>query len=212
MYIAELRDASATELVAGYAAGEYSPLEVTEHALAVIEMTNSHVNAMFQVEAEAARDAAHSSTERWAAGTPASALDGVPTVVKDGLDAIGWPNNRGSACEQQRACLDRIELHQALGRQLVGIGVDLLRTGGQRQSKRGDHEHRGGETKSGEYGGGATESGEHESTINRCARRHNGEGPPSAADNVISLCGNTAMQPRHRPTSSFGAWLSTPTR
>jgi aspartyl-tRNA(Asn)/glutamyl-tRNA(Gln) amidotransferase subunit A len=93
----ELRDASAGELAAGFAAGKYSPVEVTDHALTIAEKINTRVNCLFQVEAEAARAAALQSTKRWASGTQLSALDGVPTAVKDGIDAAGWPNNRGSA-------------------------------------------------------------------------------------------------------------------
>ncbi len=105
MIVNDLRDASARELGAGFAAGTFSPSEVVEHALAVAEAVNPTVNAVYQLEPEAAIKAAQESTERWAAKAPLSPLDGVPTVVKDGLDAMGWPNHRGSAADTGRSPL-----------------------------------------------------------------------------------------------------------
>ena len=99
----ELRDASAGQLAVGFAAGRYSPNEVVDHALAVAEAVNPSVNCVYQLEAEAAREAARRSTNRWAAKAPLSTLDGVPTVIKDGLDAVGWPNHRGSAANTGRS-------------------------------------------------------------------------------------------------------------
>ncbi len=105
MIVNDLRDASAGELAAGFAAGTFSPTEVVEHALAVAEAVNPTVNSLFQLEDESARQAARASTERWATNTPLSPLDGIPTVIKDGLDAIGWPNHRGSAADTGRSPL-----------------------------------------------------------------------------------------------------------
>lgn len=109
MIVDEFRDASACELSVGFAAGTYSPTEVVDHALAVAEAVNPAVNCVFQLEADAARAAAQRSTDRWAANAPLSALDGVPTVVKDGLDATGWPNHRGSAADTGRSALGRAD-------------------------------------------------------------------------------------------------------
>lgn len=109
MIVDEFRDTSASELSAGFATGAYSPTEVVDHALAVAEAVNPTVNCLFQLEADAARAAARRSTDRWAAKEPLSALDGIPTVVKDGLDAMGWPNHRGSAADTGRSALGKAD-------------------------------------------------------------------------------------------------------
>lgn len=100
---AALEHLSAHALAARFATGALSPVEVTAHALATIERANPHINALYYVDAESALAAARRSEERWRRGTPRSPLDGVPTVIKDGLDAIGWPNYRGSAANRSPA-------------------------------------------------------------------------------------------------------------
>jgi len=103
MYVSEWRDLTAADMASGYRNGEFSPGEMIDHALAVIERTNPLVNSMYMVDVEGARSAAAKSTKRWAAAAPLGPLDGVPTVIKDGLDASGWPNDRGSAADPERS-------------------------------------------------------------------------------------------------------------
>lgn len=93
---AELALLSATEVVARYADGNVSPVEVTESTLAQIERHDATVNAYCLVDADRARHAARSSEARWRRGEPAGALDGVPVAVKDVFLTEGWPCLRGS--------------------------------------------------------------------------------------------------------------------
>ena len=91
------RRLGAQGLIAAYRSGEMSPVDATEIALAAIDEFDTDLNAMIHVDPESARAAARSSAERWAVGRPAGPLDGVPTVVKDGLGMAGLPMYRGAA-------------------------------------------------------------------------------------------------------------------
>ncbi|MEV6317971.1 amidase [Streptomyces sp. NPDC051776] len=92
----DLADLTATELLAGYASGAFSPVEATRSALARIERTEPAVNAFVRVDAEDALARAAESEERWRRGEPGGLVDGVPVSVKDILLQRGGPTFRGS--------------------------------------------------------------------------------------------------------------------
>lgn len=94
-------DLSATELLAAYEKGEVSPVQATQDALDRIEEHNGAVNAYTLVDADGALASARESAERWKAGSPVGALDGVPTSIKDILLTKGWPTTRGSWVAEQ---------------------------------------------------------------------------------------------------------------
>ena len=87
---------SAAALAAAYSSREISPVEATRAILERIEALNDALNAFCLVDADGALKAARESEKRWAAGEPLSAIDGVPTSVKDLILAKGWPTGRGS--------------------------------------------------------------------------------------------------------------------
>ncbi len=89
-------DLTATELLAGYAAGELSPVEATEAALRRIADADEAVNAYFLVDADRALEQARASEQRWQRREPAGRLDGVPTSIKDIFLTKDWPTLRGS--------------------------------------------------------------------------------------------------------------------
>lgn len=91
-----LWELTATELVAGYVAGEFTPVDATRETLAAIERANPSLNAFVMVDAESALADARASTARYRAGTPAGPADGVPTSIKDIFYTRGWPTLRGS--------------------------------------------------------------------------------------------------------------------
>ncbi|MGE0718205.1 MAG: amidase [Alphaproteobacteria bacterium] len=99
----DYRTMTATALVAAYRAGTLSPVEATEAALTVVEERNPGLNAIFHLDAAGARAQAAASEARWRRGDPAGALDGVPTVVKDGLWMKGIPVYRGSIALDRHA-------------------------------------------------------------------------------------------------------------
>jgi aspartyl-tRNA(Asn)/glutamyl-tRNA(Gln) amidotransferase subunit A len=87
---------TATDLAAGYSAGEYSPVEATRSALDRIQEADGRLNAFCLVDAEASLEHAKRSEERWRLGNPIGPLDGIPASVKDMFLTAGWPTLRGS--------------------------------------------------------------------------------------------------------------------
>ena len=86
---------SATDLMAAFRNRSLSPLEVTRAVLDRIDALNPRLNAFLLIDHEAALGAARASEARWMKGEPIGALDGVPTSVKDLIQARGWPTLRG---------------------------------------------------------------------------------------------------------------------
>ena len=92
----DLARATAVELAQLYRTKAASPVETTRAVLARAEAVNPKLNALTLVDADAALAAAMASEARWAAGEPASALDGVPVTVKELVRVKGWPHSMGS--------------------------------------------------------------------------------------------------------------------
>ncbi len=86
---------SAETLLAHYARGRLSPVETLQAVIERIARHNPAVNA-FAVMNPGALQAAGESAQRWRAGRPLGALDGVPCTVKDLVDLAGLPTRRGS--------------------------------------------------------------------------------------------------------------------
>ncbi|KQT93996.1 glutamyl-tRNA amidotransferase [Marmoricola sp. Leaf446] len=93
---APLIERSAAALADALASGETTSVELTQAFLRRIAAVDGAVHAFLHVDAEGALAAARASDERRAAGTPASALDGVPVAVKDVLATEGLPTTCGS--------------------------------------------------------------------------------------------------------------------
>jgi len=92
-----------TELVEGYRAGTFSPVAVMDALLARTAALNPALNALYDIDAEAAMAEARASEARWAAGTPVGPLDGVPCVIKDSIAVAGKRMLRGLAARSDVA-------------------------------------------------------------------------------------------------------------
>jgi aspartyl-tRNA(Asn)/glutamyl-tRNA(Gln) amidotransferase subunit A len=93
--VTEFHRLSAQELLAGYAAREFSPVEVVEALAARIEATEPVLNAYMTPTPERALAAARAAEERWRSGE-ARGLEGVPYGVKDLFDTAGVRTTYGS--------------------------------------------------------------------------------------------------------------------
>ena len=80
-----LHELAAVELLAGYRSGALSPLDVAEAVLARIDRWAPHLNAFYALDRDGALAGAAASAQRWRAGTPQGALDGVPVTIKENV-------------------------------------------------------------------------------------------------------------------------------
>lgn len=94
---AELIWLSAVELVAGYRAGRFSPVEVVEAVLAQLERVNGRLNAVVTRCDDAARAEARRYEAAYARGEATGPLAGVPLTVKDLHLTAGLRTTLGSA-------------------------------------------------------------------------------------------------------------------
>ncbi|MGW8332345.1 amidase [Streptomyces sp. NPDC055897] len=101
-----LTDLTARQLLSGYRAGTFSPLDATRAVLARIEEMQPRLNAFVRVDVEPALAQARAATGRWHAGEPKGLLDGVPVSVKDTLLQAGGPTLKGSNTTEEKGSWD----------------------------------------------------------------------------------------------------------
>ena len=92
----DLAFTSAADLAAAFRKRSLSPVEAAKVTLARIDRLNPQINAFCHIAHESALADARASEARWAKGAPLSAIDGVPTGIKDLLLTCGMPTLRGS--------------------------------------------------------------------------------------------------------------------
>ncbi|NYT44340.1 amidase [Alcaligenaceae bacterium] len=91
---------SATALMDGYARRKFSPVEVLQNALKIIEERQPFLNAFCLVDPEVGLDMARQSEQRWMKGAPQGLLDGIPVPIKDTSVVRGWPARFGSLTQK----------------------------------------------------------------------------------------------------------------
>ncbi|HVY14591.1 MAG TPA: amidase [Rhodopila sp.] len=87
--------ASATSLIAAYAAGSVTPVDVLDAVLARLDAVNPALNAVIATDPAAARRQAEASAARWRSNAPLGALDGIPFTVKDNIVTAALPTRWG---------------------------------------------------------------------------------------------------------------------
>ena len=95
--MAEPRDLSAAELGRAYRDKTLSPVDVVLDVLRHIDAWEPSLHATYALDADAALAQAAASEARWQGGTPCSALDGVPTLIKENIATRGVPVPLGTA-------------------------------------------------------------------------------------------------------------------
>jgi len=95
--VTSLHDLSATDLIAGFRARQFSPTEVLEDVLSHVAVWEPHLKALYAFDPDGARAAAKASTDRWQNGEPTGPLDGVPVTIKDNIATKGVPVPLGAA-------------------------------------------------------------------------------------------------------------------
>ena len=93
-------DLTAKALAHAYARRELSPRDAVEAVLQRMERWEPRINAMYRVHREAALEAARAAEERWRAGRPLSALDGVPVTLKENIYTRGDPAPIGTRANE----------------------------------------------------------------------------------------------------------------
>ncbi|HEX7882931.1 MAG TPA: AtzE family amidohydrolase [Afipia sp.] len=115
---------SASAIADAVSSRKMSALDVTNHALARIEVVDRKLNAFTDVIAERARATARKIDATIANGGKAGALAGVPFAVKNLFDVAGLPTRAGSKINRERTPTLRdaalIERLEAAGAVLVG--------------------------------------------------------------------------------------------
>jgi Asp-tRNA(Asn)/Glu-tRNA(Gln) amidotransferase A subunit family amidase len=81
---------------AAFSAGKDTPRDFLERCLAAFDQWEPKIGAFVNVNLDGARKAADRSTERWRAGKPLSAVDGMPIGIKDIIETIDMPTEQGS--------------------------------------------------------------------------------------------------------------------
>jgi aspartyl-tRNA(Asn)/glutamyl-tRNA(Gln) amidotransferase subunit A len=102
----ELCHLSGQELTRRYQSREISPVEVTVTALDRAEEIQPLYNAFTFVDRKGAIEQARASEQRWRKGEQVSAIDGVPTTIKDVVWVKGWSIRYGSLVTDPTPCTE----------------------------------------------------------------------------------------------------------
>ncbi len=95
----ELHAAGAAELLALYARGAVSPVDVAQAVLAHIERWEPRLQALYAFDPERVLAQARESEARWHRREP-RALDGVPCTIKENIATAGTPVPLGTAATE----------------------------------------------------------------------------------------------------------------
>ncbi len=106
---------AADQLLKGYAARQFSPVDVAHACLAQMRALEPKLNAMRLIDEATTVQMAEGSAARWRKGEPIGPVDGVPVLIKDLLLVRGWPTARGSkitdlsqSWDQDAPCVARL--------------------------------------------------------------------------------------------------------
>jgi amidase len=157
----DVGDVPLWKISADLAAGKATSVAITRAYIARIERFDASLNAVIRIAPDALEQAAASDRRR-AAGKALGALDGVPVLFKDNIDAVGMPTTAGSY-----ALLDNVPATDSeVVRRLRAAGVVIL-----------------GKTNTSQFAGFRTRLSFNGSTV--------GGGPRNPYDRTRSACGSS---------------------
>jgi Asp-tRNA(Asn)/Glu-tRNA(Gln) amidotransferase A subunit family amidase len=81
---------------AAFRSGAATPRKFLEESLARLDEWEPKIQAFVSTNIPGARAAANRSSERWRAGRPLSAIDGMPIAIKDIIETADMPTEQGS--------------------------------------------------------------------------------------------------------------------
>jgi Asp-tRNA(Asn)/Glu-tRNA(Gln) amidotransferase A subunit family amidase len=81
---------------ADFVSGGQSPRQFLEGSLELLAQWEPRIGAFVATDLRAARAAAEQASERWRAGRPRSAIDGMPIGIKDIIETVDLPTQMGS--------------------------------------------------------------------------------------------------------------------
>jgi aspartyl-tRNA(Asn)/glutamyl-tRNA(Gln) amidotransferase subunit A len=87
---------SATELLAGYARRDFSPVEVVRELFERAERLNPKLSSFLAMNTDDAMDAARTAEQVWMGSGEKPLLCGVPISIKDSIEVAGMPTTYGS--------------------------------------------------------------------------------------------------------------------
>jgi Asp-tRNA(Asn)/Glu-tRNA(Gln) amidotransferase A subunit family amidase len=95
---AQTRPATRPYLAAtrSFASGGATPRQFLEQSLELLDAWESRIGAFVCTDLPSARAAADRASERWRAGRPLSAIDGMPVGIKDVIETLDMPTQMGS--------------------------------------------------------------------------------------------------------------------
>ncbi|MCW6510773.1 amidase [Lichenifustis flavocetrariae] len=96
----DLARLSAGELLRGYRAGHFTPVDVVDDVIASLKRVDSRCNVVVEPLYEQARRHAEAAALDWAAGRPHGPLAGVPVTIKDLVFVAGVPARGGAPANQ----------------------------------------------------------------------------------------------------------------
>ncbi len=79
-----------------FRSGADTPRKFLERCLAAIAAREGEVGAFVHYDADLARKQSDAASERWRAGHPLSAIDGMPVGIKDIIETVDFPTEMGS--------------------------------------------------------------------------------------------------------------------
>jgi aspartyl-tRNA(Asn)/glutamyl-tRNA(Gln) amidotransferase subunit A len=123
--VTDLHYLSATEVLRAFRERELSPVEILDAVSARADAVEPTVNCLLERDVEASRAEALAAQERYAAGTPAGPLDGLPVVLKEEQPIAGRSLRLGSLVTEGYVSE---ETHPVAERVLAAGGVVHART------------------------------------------------------------------------------------